>query len=379
MQVTRGIGTLAALAALAGLAPAARAQEAAGAPAVNGLFRLFADSKHVLVRSLVEECSVPLRGGGDLSLHWNHERVVVPGVSAPAGSAEAVDAITTASRPISGNAYEDFVKLRDELEGSVSRGGATLGYYHSMERDYLAHQVSAGYARDLQDASLNLAVGTSWGWDDIEPLTDERSVAAPDRKTTLHWNAVATRVLSPVTVVRAGVEWNHVNGLQHNPYRMVYAGGSILPERHPDTRERRDAFVKVHHWLANRSSLKFDYRIYDDDWGVRSHEIAGGLSQYVTRGLYAQWEYRWYTQSAADFWRAEYLAPEGVDGWRTGDYRLSPLSSHLFGVSFNADLGVLAPNSRRLRPFALTLDWERYFNNTNYSADILETGLEFRF
>ena len=58
---------------------------------------------------------------------------------------------------------------------------------------------------------------------------------------------------------------------------------------------------------------------------------------------------------------------------------MSPLSSHLFGVSLNADLSVLAPDSPTLRRFALTFDYERYFNNENYSADILETGVEFRF
>jgi hypothetical protein len=367
----------AALGALA--APAAFAQDVVGARDANGLFRMFADSKHVLVRSFVEDCTVPLRGDASLTLHWNNERVTIPGISAPPGSQEAIDAITTASRPISGNAYQDFEKVRNELEGTVAHGGASLGYYHSMESDYLAHQLSLSYARDVRDDQLNLSVGSSYGWDDITPLADQRSATVADHKNTLHWNAVATQVLSPTSVLRLGLEYNHVDGLQHNPYRMVYAGGTTVPERHPSTRERRDAFVKFHQYLSNRSSLKIDYRLYDDDWGVRSHEIAGALSQYVKRGLYAQYEYRWYTQTAADFWRPEYLSTQGVDGYLTGDYRMSPLSSHLFGVSMNADLGVLVPDSPKLRRFALSLDYERYFNNNNYSADILESGLEFRF
>lgn len=382
MQVTRGMGHGLAAAALAGAALAAApaaAQVPGGAGTANGLFRMFADSKHVLVRSLVEDVTVPLRGDANLSLHWNHERVVIPAVAAPVGSQEAVDAITTASRPISGDAYQDFEKSRNELEGSVSRGGASLGYYHSIERDYLGRQVSVAYNRDVRGDQLNLSVGTSWGWDDIEPLADQRSSAPADRKHTLHWNAVATQVLGPASIVRLGVELNQVSGLQHNPYRLVYAGGTSVPERHPDSRQRRDAFVKFHQYLSNRSSLKFDYRLYGDDWGILSHEVAGALSQYVTRGLYAQYEYRWYTQTAADFWRGEYETTQGVDGFQTGDYRMSPLDSHLFGFSLNADLGVLAPDSPKLRRFALTLDYERYFNSNNYSADILETGLEFRF
>lgn len=379
MQVTRGIGLASAFALAACAAAPAAAQVADGSRAANGLFRLFADSKHVLVRSFVEDFSVPLRGDANLSVHWNHERVRIPAVAAPVGSAEAIDAITTASRPIAGDAYEDFEKVRNELQGSVNRGGATLGYYHSVESDYLGRQLSASYARDVRGDQLNLSVGTSFGWDDIEPLADQRGDAAADRKNTLHVNAVATRILTPVSVVRVGVEVNHVTGLQHNPYRLVYAGGTSVAERHPDSRLRRDAFVKFHQYLANRSSLKLDYRLYDDDWGVLSHEVAGGLSQYVTRGLYAQYEYRWYTQSAADFWRPEYATTGGVGGYLTGDYRMSPMSSHLFGFSLEADLGVLAPESPTLRRFAVSLDYERYFNSNNYSADILETGLQFRF
>lgn len=378
--MTRGMGCGLAAAALGALVASPAAAQLPGGDAVaNGLFRMFADSKHVLVRSLVEDCTVPLKNDVDLTLHWNHERVTIPAVAAPVGSQEAIDAITTASRPIEGDAYQDFEKTRNELEGQVSRGGASVGYYHSIESDYLGHQVSASYNRGFQDDQLNLSFGTSYGWDDIKPLADERGRTANDHKNTLHWNAVATRVLTPTSVVRVGVELNHVTGLQHNPYRLVYAGGTSVPERHPESRDRRDAFLKFHQYLANRSSLKFDYRFYGDDWGILSHEVAGALSQYVTRGLYAQYEYRWYTQTAADFWRPEYATTQGVDGFLTGDYRMSPLSSHLFGVSMNADLGVLAPDSPKLRRFAVTLNYERYFNSNNYSADILETGLDFRF
>ncbi len=377
MQVTRGIG-MAALALLAGAGSAVAADLADG-HTVNGLLRTFTDSDKVRVRSFVEEYSLPLGDRSDFTVHWNNERVVIPAIAAPPGSAEAVDAITTASRPISGNAFEDFVKVRNEFTGTYTRGPASLEYYHSVEKDYLARQIGAGWNRDFRDQQFNLAVGGSWGWDDIEPLANDRQATAADHKTTLHWNAVATQVLSPTTVLRAGVEMNAVDGLQHNPYRRVWAGGSTAPERHPDHRNRRDAFVKLNQWFDNRSSVRGDYRFYTDDWGVVSHEATTRLSQYVAPGAFVQWDYRWYTQSAADFWRAEYASPGGVDGYLTGDYRLGPLSSHLFGASLHFDLGVMAANHRWLNRLDLTFDYERYFNSNNYSADILETGIDFRF
>lgn len=373
------VAALVALGTSVGLAPPCSAQDSSEPKEANGLLRYFIDSDKIVVRSYVEDFSMPIGRNLGLSMHWNNERVVVPAVKAAPGTVEAVDAITTASRPITGNAFEDFVKTRNEFTGALSRGNAAIEYYHSIESDYLARQLGASWNRDWNDQQFNLAVGTSLGWDDIEPLADDDTRTAPDRKTTLHWNAVATQVLGPKTVVRWGVEMNQVAGLQHNPYRRVWAGGTSAPERHPDRRSRRDAFVKVSQYLENRSSLRGDYRIYSDDWGVVSHETSAKLSQYVGRGVVVQYDYRWYTQSSAEFWREEYTATNGVDGFLTGDYRLGPLSSHLFGVALNFDLGVLAAESPTLRRFNLSLDYERYFNSNNYSADILETGIDFRF
>jgi hypothetical protein len=373
------LALLAAGLASAGATPAI-AQEAADEPQVAGtLLRWFTDSDHVSVRSLSGDWVWPLARTSGLTFHYNNERVAIPAVSAPPGTQEAIDAITTASRPISGNAFEDFVKQRNEVEGEYERGHAAVNYYVSSETDYLAQQVGGRWTRDFRQQSVNLSLGSSWGWDAIAPVQDDDTNTGDAHKTTLHWNAVMTEVVSPSLLVRYGVEYNLVNGLQHNPYRNVYAGGTNVPERHPDARQRRDAFVRVNQALPNRASIKFSYRLYDDDWGVTSHELGTRLSQYVTRGLSARWEYRWYTQTAAEFFRDSYASVDGVGGFLTGDYRLGPLSSHLFGAALRADLEAFAPTRTFVRRMTLWLDLERYFNSNNYSANVVETGVDFRF
>lgn len=348
-------------------------------PAAGSMLRTFTDSDHVSVRSWMGNCALSLRKDAGLSLHYNNERVVIPAISAPVGSQEAVDAITTASRPIAGNAYQDYVKVRNEVQGELARGPASLEYYVSSESDYLAQQLGASYDRDFMDQQLNISVGTSYGWDAIAPLADDDTQTAASTKTTMHWNAVATQILSPTTLLRLGLEYNIVDGLQHNPYRNVYAGGGPVGERHPNHRERRDAFLKLNQYLSNRSSLKLNYRLYNDDWGILSHEIGSKLSQYVTHGLSARYEYRYYTQTAADFYRNEYAAADGIGGYRSGDYRTAPLSSHLFGVTLNLDLNAYAVENAVMSRMALFFNYDRYFNSNNYSANILETGLDYRF
>jgi hypothetical protein len=359
--------------------PRIAAAQASEAPVAGTLLRSFTDSGHVNVRSLVEEWSLLLPGDGRLGLHWNNERVTIPGIAATPGSREAVDAVTTASRPIAGNPYQEYVKTRNELQGDYARGHAAANYYISSEADYLAQQLGANVNRDFGDQQLNLSIGTSYGWDEISPLANAAAQAPANTKRTLHVNAVATEVLSPTTLLRWGLEYNIVSGLQHNPYRNVFAGGSYAPERHPDHRERRDTFVRLNQYLPDRASLKLNYRLYNDDWGITSHEVGTSLSQYVTHGLAATYEYRYYTQTNASFYRSEYLTAGGIDGYRSGDYRMNDLASHLFGASLRMDMEALAVNHRLLGRTALWLNYQRYFNSNNYSANILETGLDLRF
>jgi hypothetical protein len=359
--------------------PAASAWPDAEDQNLGSMFRWFSDSDQVAVRAFLGDYTVALRNDFGLDLHWNHERVLIPAIDEPVGSPEAVDAITTASRPISGNAYSDFLKVRNEFQGALSRGGAALDYYYSHEVDYLAQQVGVRYSRPLMEARLTVAAGTSYGWDEIAPVADDDTQTPSDTKTTLHWNAVATQVVTPTTMVRLGVEFNAVNGLQHNPYRNVYAGGTYVPERHPDQRDRRDAFVRLHQYLPNRSSLKLHYRLYDDTWGIGSHEADAKLSQYLTHGVFARYEYRWYTQGAADFYRDEYTDVQGVGGYRTSDYRMGELSSHLFGFALDFDLDRWAADHPALGRLGTWVSYQRYFNSNNYSANILEAGVGFRF
>jgi len=354
------------------------AQDATGQPVVSTVLRTFTDSDHVRVRSLATDWLGNLGTSSTLSLHWNNEQVTIPAISAPPGSQAAIDAITTASRPISGNAFSDYVKTRNEFEGELSNQSTAVNYYLSTEPDYLAQMLGARYNRDVNPL-LNLSFGSSYGWDDIMPLPDDVTHTAPSSKTTIYLNSVATRILGPGTLLRAGAEYFIVDGLQHNPYRSVYAGGVYVPENQPDHRERRDLFLRLNQYLPNRSSLKFNYRLYNDDWGVLSHELDSDLSQYITQGVWAKYEYRYYTQTPASFFRHEYLTTNGIDGYLTGDYRLGDLSSHLFGASLHWGMDALAADHPVLSRTTLWLDYERYFNSNNYSANILETGLDFHF
>ena len=341
----------------------------------------FSDVNGVDVVSMFVDYGLSTRPGLKANLEWSHDIVVIPAIDAPRGSAEAVDAITTASRPIADadQPYEDYIKTRDALQGSVAWKEVRGGYYVSSESDYFAQMVSFGWDRDLQRDNLNLAAGLSYGWDRIEPLADDGATAAAASRNTLHGSLVATRILDPRTTLRVGLEFDRVEGQQHDPYRSVNAGGAIVRERHPDERLRRDLFVRATRWLGNRSSLKADFRLYGDDWEVGSTTWGLRLSQYVTDELVIAYRYRYYTQTAAWFYSDDYDLADGIDGYRTGDYRLGDFGAHLFGGRITWTPGALARRWRFLDDVELALGFERYFNSYNFTASIYETGVRVSF
>lgn len=343
------------------------------------VFRFFSDSDDVSVVSNAGDYDMSLSQDISLGVEWKRETVFVPGVDAVPGTSEAVDAITAASRPIAGAdaAYQEFSKSRNEIEGGLRWRGLSGGYYVSQEDDYFAQQISAG-AKHLLPADITFSVAGSYGWDRIEPLADDDGTADADSKTSRHVNAILTRPLTPTTEIQAGVEMTDVEGLQHNPYRSVYVDGGRVPERHPDARSRRDAFVKVSQYLMNRSSARLSYMIYDDDWGISSQTLNATLQQYVTEPVRVRYHYRYYSQDAADFYRDEYLDPNGVDGFQTGDYRLSAFSAHLLGAQMSWSVG--SPfGVEFLEGIRLSFEYERYFNTHNFSANLFETGITFTF
>ncbi len=379
MQLTSSVRVLATLSPLAffgAVAPAAAGIEEQEA---GWIFEFFSDSDDVHVASNSGGYRMALTGDARLDVSWKHERVTVPGIDAIPGTDEATDAITAASRPISGtgSAYQEFTKIRNEAQGGVSWKGIEGGYYVSQEEDYFAQQLSAGATRVLP-GDVTLSAGASYGWDKIEPLADDDGATEASEKTTAHANVVVTHAFTPTTEVQAGVEMTNVEGLQHNPYRNVYVAGAGVPERHPESRSRRAAFLKLSQYLMNRSSVRISSMLYEDDWGVSSHTLNVALHQYVTNPVTVRYRYRWYTQNAADFYREEYTEPNGVDGYQTGDYRLSSFSAHLLGARVAWQLG---------RPFGwkalegtgLMFQYERYFNTHNFSANLFESGITFTF
>jgi len=165
VQVTFRWPVVAGALALAGVgAGVGGASAGVGEQGASYAINHFSDADGIHVTTHHWSYNLKLESGALLDVSWALDTVVIPAVDAPRGSPEAVDAITSASRPITGNAaYSDFVKVRRVAQALVASHGINVGYYVSDESDYFAQMVSVGANRDFLGDNLNLAALVSYG------------------------------------------------------------------------------------------------------------------------------------------------------------------------------------------------------------------------
>jgi hypothetical protein len=109
-----------------------------------------------------------------------------------------------------------------------------------------------------------------------------------------------------------------------------------VPERHPFERTRNALAVSGRYFVPQTNTAFIAaYRYYWDSWKIHAHTPELRIVQQVGLGVDAGVRYRYYTQSAASFWRKMYTDPSAK--YLTDDPKMSPFDGHLM----EAKLGML--------------------------------------
>lgn len=350
---------------------------------MNATLHTFSDSQDNRIDSYAVELKQGLRPSWSLGLHALLDRVHLPPLPGLPGSRENIDAITAASRPVrsAADSKQQFTKERVEVttdlgwrpENRPWHGSGS--YYVSKESDFLGQQVGAEAARDWDQGNTSLALRAALGFDHITPEAIPGGDTAARSRLSQDLTCTLAQTLGERALGQVGAELTSVQGFQSNPYRQVYAAGSKRPERHPEERLRRAVFAQVDRYLRTRSSVSLAGRWYSDDWGVQGASLDTHFNQYVGQHFVVRYRYRYYKQTAAWFWRDLYET-EGVQGYRTADYKLQGFDSNLFGVKLSVPCQGFYPWTEGL---VLDFKYERYFDSKNFAASVVEAGFNWPF
>ncbi len=260
-----------------------------------------------------------------------------------------VDRISSASIDVVTSGASAYTEERDEYSVGVDfLNGDTLmsmGFTSSSERDYKAQSLNIGIAQEIFGGMTTVTMGYGRGADDVyrngpDGQPDGIFADEADRRNyRLGLSQVVTRNML------LGINYEAITdeGFLNNPYRQVrYAdGGSATgyafeAEVYPRTRSSNAVALRTRYYLPYRAAVQAGYRFFADSWGIDAHNVDVGYTHPLGPAWVFDLSYRFYTQSAADFY-SDLFPYQGAQNFLARDKELSTFDSHTirFGVSYD--------------------------------------------
>ena len=255
----------------------------------------------------------------------------------------------------------EFSDTRIAVDASVHQPvkmfAFTLGGHFSHEKDYQSEGITGDVAIDLNHKLTTLNLGGGYNNDSVFPVGGTSVGLSPPGTVTgvtsnpKHVKSALvglTQVVSRRWLVGLSGSLATEDGYLTDPYKVLSVVDartgvplSELSEQRPDTRERKSVQAdSIYHFESN--ILYLSYRRYWDDWGIGSHTIDARYR--LPRGTlgFLEPHLRFYTQTAADFYRFGLIEGAPVPQFATSDYRMTAFQSLTLGATVG-----FAPGGRR--------------------------------
>jgi len=251
-------------------------------------------------------------------------------------SSASIDVVTTAS-PYKEERTQGslaFDMLNDKTQYSVSVS-------NSDENDYTANSASFDLSQDLFGDLTTLSIGFSRGWDEVRKRGDADFNEPVDRRS---YRLGLSQILTPTLMMGFAFETVTDEGFLNNPYRSVRyldpdspAGYAYQPEVYPRTRTSNAASLSARYFLPYRAAVHGEYRYFTDTWGIDASTLQIGYTHPLGKQWILEAGYRWYNQSAADFYSDLFDRPD-AQNFMGRDKELSTFTSHMLSAGATYEL-----------------------------------------
>lgn len=291
-----------------------------------------------------------------------------PNGTLPSGQTQTITSASGRLRRVSATGIPtvDFsdrrVALAGEFKQPVKMVALTLGGHLSHEKDYQSEGVTGNVSIDLNHKLTTLNLGGGYDNDQVSPVGGTSVGMVPygaltgatsNPKHVKSGLVGLSQVLTRRWLVGISGSLAAEDGYLTDPYKtlsVIDATTGVpvdqITEQRPDARKRKSVQAdSVYHFESN--ILYLSYRRYWDDWGVRSHTIDAKYRLPLGESRFVEPHIRFYTQTAADFYRFGFIEGAPLPQYATSDYRMNALQS----VTLGATVG-FAPGGRRS-----TSDW----------------------
>lgn len=239
----------------------------------------------------------------------------------------------------------------------------------SKEFDWLSIGGGYTFTRDFNQRNTTFSAGIGLTSDTIDPIggtpiplsqmtppNTPQSKGSDESRTSVDLMLGVTQVLSKKTITQLNLGISQSDGYHTDPFKILtiiddtsglpspsFTSATEYPylyESRPDSRQRTTLYWKTAHHLTE-DVINFAYRYYTDDWGIDSHTADLKYRFKLSDKDYLQPHIRYYTQTAADFYRHSLLASEvsALPDYASADFRLGEFETMTYGIKYGRVLG----------------------------------------
>ncbi|TQV82725.1 DUF3570 domain-containing protein [Exilibacterium tricleocarpae] len=250
-----------------------------------------------------------------------------------------LDMVSSASIDVEVSGASRYEEERTEYSVGIDylydRTLMSLSYTNSTENDYEADTVGFGISQEFFGAMTTLTMGFSIGDNTIRRTNDDEfEEEAQGRRYSIG----LSQVLTKNWMAAIGIESVADEGYLQNPYRFVRFFNPTSPteftleeENYPDTRNSDALSLRTMYYLPYRASLRGEYRLYSDNWGIEASNYEVRYIHPVGQNWVFEAKFRQYEQTKADFYQDIYEFA-GEKTLRGRDKELSTYTTTSFGL-----------------------------------------------
>ncbi len=245
----------------------------------------------------------------------------------------------------------------------------STGLHISKEYDYLSLAFNLALAKDFNQKNTTLSLATSYSKDKFSPeggrpitfasmVNDKTNLNESEftqafeatrqqgdgDKDTMDIILGLTQVLRRDWITQINLSQSESEGYLTDPFKVLSVVNetgitqNLIYERRPDSRSKTSLFAQSKKHF-NWGVWDVSYRYSADDWEISSHTIDTRLRFALADGSAITPHFRYYQQSAAEFYRPYlFLGEAGSENdlplYASADYRLGDLNAYTLGLKY---------------------------------------------
>ncbi len=327
----------------------------------------------VSVNKVIVNLKGKMSDNDDINLNLVHD--TMSGASPTGAIKSGTESVTFTGA--SGGAFTTSTETASLVEIDDSRLSMGLDWDHELDRgfkaqfggsvstenDYDSIATSLGVEKESNNklvtynAVLAFTADTiyrSGSSDTPSPLASLSESQTFDKGERNTWDLFTgiTRILNRRTLGQVNLTYSRSQGYHTDPYKVISVADSnrnvvdTYYENRPGERTRASLFTNIAHELsANDNIVHASYRLYQDDWNIRSHTVNLKYHNKLSNKQFLEPNVRLYKQTAADFYKNHLHVDENINvvipdnNFASADYRLDRFWSYTIGLKYGRPLG----------------------------------------